>query len=85
MGNEFDNKEAMTWPDEVLVEARVGYIPDLDGKLYVFENVPARVNSSTGEQFFSPATVRQIQKITLSSTPPTQTIQVGLYEWGNAA
>ena len=85
MGNESENKEAMTWPDEALVETRVRYILDLNGKLFVFENVPARVNPTTGEQFFSPATVRQTQEIALSANPPLQTVQVGLYEWGNAA
>jgi hypothetical protein len=75
----------MTWPDEPLIETRVRYILDLDGKLFVFENVPARVNPITGEQFFAPATVRQIQQIALSENPPTQTMQVGLYKWENAA
>ncbi len=85
MGTEFENKEAMIWPDEPLIETRVRYILDLDEKLFVFENVPARVNPITGEQFFAPATVRQIQQIALSENPPTRTMQVGLYEWGNAA
>lgn len=85
MGNEPENKEAMTWPDEVLIDTHVRYILDLDGRLLVFENVPARVHSTTGEQFFAPDTVRRIQQIALSAKPPTQTIQVGLYEWGNAA
>ena len=81
MGNEPENKEAMTWPDEVLVEARVRYILDLDGKLYVFENVPARVNSITGEQLFSPATVRQIQQAALSAQTPSRTIEAAVYEF----
>ena len=85
MGNESENPEALIWPAETLIQTRVRYILDLEGKLFVFENVPARVNSITGEQFFSPATVRQIQQIALSANPPTQTIQVGLYEWGQAA
>ena len=85
MGNELENQEAMIWPDEPLTETHVRYILDLDGKLLVFENVPARVNSVTGEQFFAPATVRKIQQIALSENPPTRTMQVDLYEWGNAA
>jgi len=85
MGNEFQNQKEMNWPDEPLVEAYVRYILDLDGKLFVFENVPARVNLNTGEQFFSPATVRRIQQIALSPTAPARTIQAGVYDWGNAA
>ena len=84
-GNESEKKETMTWPDETLIETQVCYILDLDGKLLVFENVPARVNPITGEQFFAPATVRQIQQIALSDNLPTRTMQVGLYEWEHAA
>lgn len=75
----------MMWQEEDFIETNVRYVLDLNGKLFVFENVPARVNSVTGEQFFAPNTVRRIQQIALSTQPPTQTIQVGLYEWGKAA
>ena len=85
MGNESEDQATMTWPDEPLTETQVRYILDLDGKLFVFENVPARVNAVTGEQFFAPATVRRIQQIALSENAPTRTVQAGVYEWGNAA
>lgn len=85
MGNEFENTEAMMWPDEPLTETHVRYILDLNGQLFVFENVPARVNSVTGEQFFAPATVRRIQQVALSAKAPSRTIQAGVYDWGNAA
>ena len=85
MGSESENKETLTWPEETLIEANVRYILDLNGKLFVFENVPARVNPVTGEQFFSPATVRRIQQIALSEKAPTRTVQAGVYEWDNAA
>ncbi|QMW06951.1 hypothetical protein H3H32_14800 [Spirosoma foliorum] len=75
----------MTWPDEPLIETFVRYILDQNGQLFVFENVPARVNTTTGEQFFSPATVRRIQQIALSAKEPVRTIKAGVYEWGNAA
>ncbi len=42
---------------EKLVERRVSYTLEHEGKFYIVENVPARVNKETGEQFFSPATV----------------------------
>ncbi len=71
----------MTWPDEVLIEMNVRYILDLDGQLFVFENVPARVNPVTGEQFFAPVTVRRIQQAALSSGKPTRTIQAAVYEF----
>jgi hypothetical protein len=60
MGNESENKEDLIWSEETLFETHVRYILDLNGQLFVFENVPARVNPTTGEQFFSPTTVRRI-------------------------
>ncbi len=75
----------MTWPDETLIETNVRYILDLNGRFFVFENVPARVNPITGEQFFASATVRRIQQIALAAKVPTRTIEAGVYEWGVAA
>jgi hypothetical protein len=74
-----------SWPDEPLVDTSVRYILDLDGQLFVFENVPARVNTLTGEQFFAPATVRRIQQIALAAKEPTRTIQANVYDWSHAA
>ena len=71
----------MTGPGETLIESHVRYILDLDGQLFVFENVPARVNPVTGEQFFAPATVRQIQQVALSSNKPTRIIEAAVYEF----
>lgn len=80
MGDKPENKETVTWPDETLIETHVRYILDLDGKLIVFESVPARVNPITGEQFFALATVRRIQQIALLANAPTRTIEAGVYE-----
>ena len=38
--------------EEKLVERRVNYTLELDGKFYIVENVPARVDEETGEQYF---------------------------------
>jgi hypothetical protein len=80
-----ENKECMSWPEEPLVDTFVRYILDLDGQLFVFENVPARVNNLTGEQFFAPATVRRIQQIALASKEPARTIQTSVHDWSHAA
>ena len=37
---------------EKLVEKQVTYTLNLNGKMIILENVPARVNEETGEQFF---------------------------------
>ncbi len=42
---------------EQLVEKRVTYSLELNDKFILIENVPARVNEETGEQFFSPSIV----------------------------
>ncbi|AFY76717.1 hypothetical protein Ple7327_1324 [Pleurocapsa sp. PCC 7327] len=38
--------------EEFLVDDRVTYTLQLNGKFYIVENVPARVNEETGERFF---------------------------------
>jgi hypothetical protein len=81
MGTEFQNKEMSDWNKEQLVDALVRYIVDVDGQILVFENVPARVNNETGEQFFAPETVRRIQRVAMSSTRPTRVVQASVYEF----
>ena len=39
-------------PAAKLVERTVTYTSEVNGKLFVIENVPARVDVETGEQFF---------------------------------
>lgn len=53
-----------------LVEQRVTYALEHDGQFYVVENVPARVDEETGEQFFSPSTVKRLQETILSKQKP---------------
>jgi YgiT-type zinc finger domain-containing protein len=43
---------------ETLEERKVSYTLEAEGRLIVVENVPARVNLETGEQLFSPETVK---------------------------
>lgn len=50
---------------ETLVEKQVTYTLNLGGKLFLIDNVPARVNEETGEQFFSPSTVERLQQTIL--------------------
>jgi YgiT-type zinc finger domain-containing protein len=42
---------ATEW-QETLVEKQVTYTLNLNGQVILIENVPARVNEETGEQFF---------------------------------
>ena len=67
---------------ERLVERRVTYTLEREGKFYIVHNVPARVNEETGEQFFSPTTVEQLQRVILHSQNPIMTIETPVYEYG---
>ena len=67
--------------EERLVERRVTYTLEYEGKYYIVHNVPARVNEETGEQLFSSATVEQLQKLILRSPKPTMTIETPLFEY----
>jgi YgiT-type zinc finger domain-containing protein len=67
--------------EENLVERRVTYTLEHEGKFYIVENVPARVNEETGEQYFSPATVEQLQRTILQPGKPNRVIQTPVYEY----
>lgn len=67
--------------EEHLVDRRVTYTLAQEGKLYIVENVPARVNEETGEQFFSPATVERLQKAILGQEKPKRVIEAPVYEY----
>jgi YgiT-type zinc finger domain-containing protein len=66
---------------EQLIEKRVTYSLELDGKFILIENVPARVNEETGEQFFAPSTVMFLQQIILEGQEPKRVIQTPVYSY----
>ena len=66
---------------ERLVERRVTYTLEMEGKLYVVEHVPARVDEETGEQFFAPSTVERLQAIVLGQEEPKKVIETPVYEY----
>lgn len=70
---------------ETLVEKKVTYTLTLNGKLFLIDNVPARVNEETGEQFFSPSTVEQLQQTILDGKEPDHFVQVPVYNYSNSA
>jgi hypothetical protein len=67
--------------EEKLVERRMTYILEHEGKFYIVENVPARVNEETGEQFFSPATVEHLQRLILGQGTPRRILETPVYEY----
>ena len=72
--------KAYQW-DEKLVETKVTYTLEMNGQLIVIENVPARVNVETGEQFFSPETVERLQRMVWRQSKPKRVIQVPVYDY----
>ena len=60
---------------ESMVETEVTYPLEWNGKFVLIEQLPARVSSETGEQFFSPKTVEQIHNIINERTAPKKTIE----------
>ena len=64
-----------------LVEQRVTYTLEMDGRLYVIENVPARVDEETGEQFFAPSTVECLREVILSEARPKRIRETPVYEY----
>ena len=70
-----------TYPKETYVPEKVTYTLEIDGKLSVIKNVPARVCVETGEQLFSAETVARIQELLLKKQKPTRMIEVPVFEF----
>lgn len=71
--------------DEFLVNKLVTYSLNLEGQIIVVENVPARVNEETGEQFFAPETVEQLQELILGEDEPFGFVEVPVYRFTKVA
>ena len=63
------------------MEQKVTYILQHEGKVIVIENVPARVNIETGEQYFSPKVVEQIQKTIWEEKKPDRLMETPVFEF----
>lgn len=66
---------------EEIVERRVTYTLEMDGRFFLVENVPARVNLDTGEQLFAPQTVERLQQMILGAEKPVRTIETPVYQF----
>ena len=67
--------------EETMVERKVTYTLEKDGKFILVENVPARVCVETGEHFFSPETVERLQKLVWEGEKPKRVIETPVYEF----
>lgn len=67
--------------EENLVEREVTYTLEKDGKFFIIENVPARVDLETGEQFFSPHTLEHLQRIIWGDKKPARYVETPVFEF----
>ena len=68
-----------------MVERRVTYTLEYEGRFYVVENVPARVDEETGEQYFAPATVDRLHEVILSKQKPDRVVEMPVYRYSEKA
>lgn len=66
---------------ESLVEQKVTYILELEGKFIIIENVPAHVNVETGEQYFSPEVIEQLQQTIWEEKKPHRVVETPVFEF----
>jgi YgiT-type zinc finger domain-containing protein len=66
---------------EMLADRRVTYTLEMDGRFFVVENVPARVNVETGEQLFSPQTVERLQRLIRDGGQPVRMMETPVYKF----
>jgi hypothetical protein len=67
--------------NETLIQQKVTYTLEMNGKFYLIENVPARVNPETGELLFSPSTVERLHQIILNQENPVRFIETPVYNF----
>lgn len=74
-------KDETSRREENLSEQRVTYTLEVSGRLFVVENVPARVDQETGEQFFSPETVERLQEIIHGEEKPVRVVETPVFDY----
>lgn len=67
--------------EERFVDQRVTYTLQVDGKVVIVENVPARVCLDTGEPYFAPQTVEQLQELIWRRREPDRFVQTPVFEF----
>ncbi len=67
--------------EETMVETRVTYTVEMDGRFYIIENVPAQVCLETGERYFAPETVERLQEMVWGQKKPTRVIETPVFDF----
>ena len=68
-------------PEETFAEQTGTHALEVQGRFIIIEHVPARVSLRTGERFFSPATVEQLQKIVWERQVPSRVVETPVFEF----
>lgn len=67
--------------DDRMVDRLVTYSVEYEGRIIIVENVPARVDPETGERFYSPETVEQLQALVWSGRQPDRVAQTPVFQF----
>ena len=66
---------------ETLIETEVTYTLEYDGRVYIVENVPAKVSEETGDQYFAPETVERVRALIKSKRKPDKLVETPVYKY----
>jgi len=66
---------------ETMIDAKVTYTVEHEGRVCVIEHVPARVCRETGEQYFAPETVERIHELIKGDRQPDRVIETPVFEY----
>lgn len=61
-------------------ERTISYPLKMDGRIVIFENVPALVCRQCGEKLFRPETVERMDELGRGERPPSRIAQVPVYD-----
>lgn len=67
--------------EDRMVQSLVTYSVEYEGRIVIVENVPARIDPETGERFYSPETVEQLQAIVWSGRKPDRMAQTPVFKF----
>ena len=66
-----------------VTDQRVKFTVELDDKLLLVENVPAKVCGQCGERLFSPDTVEKLQKTAWERNNPVRVIETPVFDFNS--
>jgi len=66
---------------EEWVDQRVTYVVEVDGRVSIVENVPARVCLETGERLYAPETAERLQQMIWGHDKPVRIIETPVFQF----